>query len=140
MTRFDTPSLSRQNKTQTHPGIWVKTRLEGADTYCLTIMERTRPLQPSAPGATANCAYAKLSLLESGAVMASFPIMGMVSGTIRSMLGAAWFELAAPLKLPAFVFGYDIEIPAGRHPIVFVLESWVVLFRPFIQIGYNQPG
>jgi hypothetical protein len=68
--------------------------------------------------------------MESGAVMASFPVMGMVSGTIRSMLGSAWFELADPLLLPEFVFGHDIEIPSGRHPIVFVLESWVVLFRP----------
>ena len=68
--------------------------------------------------------------MESGAVLASFPIMGMVSGTLQRMLGATWFELATPFKLPAFVFGHDIEIPAGRHPIVFVLENWVVLFRP----------
>ncbi len=130
MTRFDTQALTGQNIIQTPPTTWVKTRLEGADKYSLTVMEKTKLPQQSNPGESAGCAYAKLSLMESGAVMASFPVMGMVSGTIRSLLGAAWFELASPLKLPAFVFGHDIEIPAGRHPIVFVLESWVVLFRP----------
>ncbi|MBC7774100.1 MAG: hypothetical protein H7246_01575 [Phycisphaerae bacterium] len=129
MTRFDTPPLTGQNKMQTQPTAWVKTRLEGADKYSLTIMEKAR-LPTQATQDSAGCAFAKLSLMESGAVMASFPVMGMVSGTIRSLLGAAWFELSSPLKLPAFVFGYDIEIPAGRHPIVFVLENWVVLFRP----------
>ncbi len=130
MTRFDTPTLTGQNKTQTPPSAWVKTRLEGTEKYSLTVMEKTKLPQNAQPRETAGCAYAKLSLMESGAVMASFPVMGMVSGTIRSMLGATWFELASPLNLPAFVFGHDIEIPAGRHPIVFVLESWVVLFRP----------
>jgi len=130
MTHFNTPALTGQNKTQTPPTVWVKTTLEGADKYSLTIMEKSRQAQQTHPSAAAGCAYAKLSLMESGAIMASFPVMGMVSGTIRSMLGAAWFELASPLNLPEFVFGHDIEIPAGRHPIVFVLESWVVLFRP----------
>ena len=130
MTRFDTPAQTGQNKIQTSPGAWVKTRLEGAGKYSLTIMEKTNQPQQTGIKRAAGCAFAKLSLMESGAVMASFPVMGMVSGTIRSLLGASWFELASPLKLPAFVFGHDIEIPAGRHPIVFVLESWVVLFRP----------
>lgn len=130
MTHFNTPALTGQNKTQTPPTVWVKTTLEGADKYSLRIMEKSRQAQQTHPSAAAGCAYAKLSLMESGAIMASFPVMGMVSGTIRSMLGAAWFELASPLNLPEFVFGHDIEIPAGRHPIVFVLESWVVLFRP----------
>lgn len=130
MTRFDPQALTGPNKTQTPPTAWVKTRLEGADKYSLTVMEKTKHPQQTNSRGSAGYAYAELSLMESGAVMASFPVMGMVSGTIRSMLGAAWFELASPLKLPAFVFGHDIEIPAGRHPIVFVLESWVVLFRP----------
>lgn len=124
MTRFNsTPSVI--------PSVWVKTRLEGSDQYSLTVMEKTS-ISPRTPPAvkTPGCAYAKLTLLETGAVMASFPVMGMVSGTLRGMLGSAWFELSAPLNLPAFVFGKDIEIPAGRHPIIFVLESWVVLFRP----------
>jgi hypothetical protein len=138
MTRFDTPALTGPIKTQTTPAVWVKTRLEGADQYSLTILEKTRQTQHKSPDA--GCAYAKLSLMQSGAIMASFPVMGMVSGTLRSMLGSAWFELASPLKLPAFLFGQDMEIPAGRHPIVFVLESWVVLFRPLHAHGYNQPG
>jgi len=130
MTHFDTQPLTGQNKLQTPPSTWVKTRFEGNDKYNLTIMGKTKLLQQAKPLESAGCAFAKLSLMESGAVMASFPVMGMVSGTIRSLLGATSFELGSPLKLPAFVFGYDIEIPAGRHPIVFVLESWVVLFRP----------
>lgn len=127
MTRLNTLTSTDPNKTQTPPSVWVKTKLEGADAYSLTVLSKTKN---SIQGSSLGCAYAKLSLMESGAVMASFPVMGMVSGTIRSMLGATWFELAVPLELPAFVFGYDIEIPAGRHPLVFVLESWVVLFRP----------
>lgn len=127
MTHFNPQASTGQNKIQTQPCAWVKTRVEGADKYSLTILEKTKSPYPAK---TAGCAYAKLSLMESGAVMASFPVMGMVSGTIRSLLGATWFELAFPLNLPAFVFGHDIEIPAGRHPIVFVLESWVVVFHP----------
>ena len=134
MTRFDTHALTGHPKPQTPPTVWVKTRLEGADQYSLTVMEKTKPKTPRTSNVSAGCAYAKLSLMESGAVMASFPVMGMVSGTIRSMLGSAWFELATPLQLPASIFGHDIEIPVGRHPLVFVLESWVVLFRPQNQI------
>lgn len=130
MTHFNTLPLTGQSKLQTPPSAWVKTRVEGKNGYHLTIMEKTNAQQGVSVRPTGNCAFAKLSLMESGAIMASFPVMGMVSGTIRSMLGASWFELVAPLKLPAFIFGYDIEIPAGRHPIVFVLESWVVMFRP----------
>ncbi len=130
MTRLLNTAFIGQTKTQATPSVWVKTRLQGTNTYSLMVVEKTkRPLNIQ-PKEITGCAYAKLSLMESGAVMASFPVMGMVTGTIRSMLGAAWFELAAPLKLPAFVFGHDIEIPAGRHPIVFVIESWVVLLRP----------
>lgn len=76
------------------------------------------------------CAYAKLSLMDSGAVMATFPIASMVSCTIRRLLGVSWFELETTLHLPDFVFGHAIEIPSGRHPLVYVLENWVVLFRP----------
>ncbi|MFN0213642.1 MAG: hypothetical protein ACKVT2_05250 [Saprospiraceae bacterium] len=130
MTQFNTPVLAGQSKMQTQPSAWVKTRLEGTNKYSLTILEKTRSPSPGNSTPSAGCAFAKLSLMESGAVMASFPVMGMVSGTIRSMLGTTSFELAFPLKLPAFIFGHDIEIPAGQHPIVFVLESWVVLFKP----------
>lgn len=130
MTRLDRPNLTLRHQIISPPSAWVKTHLEGADQYSLTILEKTKSSNNTLPRGSAGCAYAKLSLMESGAVMASFPVMGMVSGTLQRMLGATWFELATPLKLPAFVFGHDIEIPAGRHPIVFVLENWVVLFRP----------
>jgi hypothetical protein len=127
MTRFNIPTIPQTPKTPSVPSTWVRTSVEGTERYSLTIMEKTRP--PKGPDRPC-CAYAQLSLMESGAIMATFPVMGMVSDTIRSMLGAAWFELATPLQLPAFVFGQDIEIPAGRHPIVFALESWIILFRP----------
>ncbi len=130
MTRFDPHTLPGQIKTQTQPGAWVKTHLESANTYSLKIVEKTKQRQQVNPNPSLGCAYGKLSLLESGAIMASFPVMGMASCTIRNMLGATWFELATPLILPAFVFGHDMEIPAGRHPIVFVLENWMVLFAP----------
>ena len=135
MTRFDPQPLTGPNRTPTPPTAWVKTLFEGTDKYSLTIMEKTKMTKVNNAKEYSGCAYAKLSLLESGAVMASFPVMGMVSGTIRSMLGATSFELASPLNLPRFVFGHEIEIPAGQHPIVFVLESWVVLFRPKIKPG-----
>ena len=129
MTRLHTPPTIGQNKKQVTPSIWVRTHLEeeGSDKYHLSILEKKRHTRASH---TEGCAFAKLILMESGAIMASFPVMGMVSGTIRSMLGAAWFELATPFEMPAALFGHEIEIPAGRYPLVFVLESWVVLFRP----------
>lgn len=130
MTHFNNESYPQQNQGHTQIGRWVKTRLEGTEKYSLSVMGKADMPQKSESNQTKGCAYAKLSLMESGAVMASFPVMGMVSGTIRSLLGATWFELASPLKLPEFVFGHEIEIAAGRHPIVFVLESWVVMFRP----------
>lgn len=131
MTRFDTSAtFSKPRPTEIPPSVWVRTQLEGSDAYSLTIMKRTKRAQANKPSNNSNCAYAKLLLMESGAILATFPVMGMVSNTIGRMLGANWFELAVPLSLPDFVFGYHIEIPAGRHPLVFVLESWVVLFRP----------
>lgn len=108
------------------PSRWVKTRFSGTDKYELTVLEKTENKQETAPG----FAYAKLSLMGSGAVLATFPTMGMVSGTIKNLLGTTALELSVPLILPASIFGHDIEIAAGPHPIVFVLESWVVLFRP----------
>lgn len=129
MTRLHTPPSIGQNKKQAPPSIWVRTHLEeeGSDKYHVSILEKRR--QPLAAH-TQGCAYAKLMLMDSGAIMASFPVMSMVSGTIRGMLGAASFELATPFQMPAALFGYEIEIPAGKYPLVFVLESWVVLFRP----------
>ncbi|MDX1910430.1 MAG: hypothetical protein SFV22_03035 [Saprospiraceae bacterium] len=112
------------------PTAWVKAHLTGEDKYNLTVLAPS-VLSPKTPKIkTGACAYARLSLMESGAVMAFFPVNSMVSDTIRRMFGATWFELEQPLILPAYVFGRDIEITAGRHPLAYVLENWVVMFRP----------
>ncbi|MBN8679761.1 MAG: hypothetical protein J0M29_16155 [Chitinophagales bacterium] len=138
MTRLATPAYTGKNLTIKPGTVWVRTQLEGAERYTLRVLERSGGNFPDLPeGAT--CAYAKLTLLDSGAIMAFFPITAMVSAQAKLLLGATWLELATPLVLPDFVFGFDMEIPAGRHPLVFILESWVVLFRP-ITSGHNHPG
>ncbi|HAD13319.1 MAG TPA: hypothetical protein DCF33_12890 [Saprospirales bacterium] len=136
MTRLATPVATGKPILKTTGSVWVRTRLEGTDTYSLTVLNRKAPK----PDSVGVCAYAKLSMLDSGAIMAFFPLNAMVAMQAKMLLGANWFELAAPLLLPDFVFGFDLEIPAGRHPMVFVLESWVVLFRPLITPGHNHPG
>ena len=130
MTRINTPVIARTTQTRKLPTVWVKTSLEGKDKYHLNILERSGPAKKNGGHPAAGRAYARLSLMESGAVMATFPVMGMVTGTIRHLLGSTTFELATPFQIPEHLFGVAIEIPAGRHPLVFVLENWVVLFRP----------
>jgi hypothetical protein len=136
MTRLATPVATGKPILKSPGPVWVRTRLEGTDTYSLTVLNRKTPNAER----VGVCAYAKLTMLDSGAIMAFFPLNAMVSKQAKMLLGATWFELATPLLLPDFVFGFDIEIPAGRHPLVFVLESWVVLFRPIITPGHNHPG
>jgi len=126
MTSLNTLPKHPAKHAPAPPSRWVKTRFSGTEKYELTVLGKAKMEKE----ATHGFAYAKLSLMESGAVLATFPTMGMVSGTIKNLLGATCFELSAPLKLPASIFGHDIEIAAGQHPIVFVLDSWVVLFRP----------
>ncbi|MBX2893496.1 MAG: hypothetical protein KF734_21460 [Saprospiraceae bacterium] len=73
---------------------------------------------------------AKISILESGAIMASFPKKSISHDMITCMMGTTWINVAAPLTLPAKIFGHVIEIADGYHPAVPVLTNWVVLFRP----------
>jgi hypothetical protein len=127
MTRFkDTLPPSGAKQKQTAPSRWVKTLISGSDKCQMTLLGQgdTRPPQDG------GVAYVKLSLMDSGAVMASFPVMGMASGAFKALYGAQWIDLDTPLILPAPVLGQEISIAAGQHPLVFVLENWVVLFRP----------
>lgn len=73
---------------------------------------------------------AKISILESGAIMASFPKKSISRDMISCMMGTTWINVAVPLTLPADIFGHVIEIADGYHPAVPVLTNWVVLFRP----------
>lgn len=134
MTRFNTSFTTCPTQTQKLPTVWVKALLEGEDQYRLSILEKTGSAQKARTPPATGCAYARLSLMESGAIMATFPLMGMVSGAIRQLLGTTSFDLAEPFQIPASCFGVGIDIPAGKHPLVFVLENWVVLFRPEITI------
>ncbi|MBL7809792.1 MAG: hypothetical protein JNN28_18365 [Saprospiraceae bacterium] len=132
MTRLATPVAAGKHIRKTRGSVWVRTRMEGTDLYTLTVLDRKSIGILESTSEASICAYAKLTILDSGAIMAFFPLSAMVSVQAKLLMGATWFELAEPLVLPAFVFGFDIEIPAGRHPLVFILESWVVLFRPNI--------
>jgi hypothetical protein len=138
MTRLATPA-SAVKHLKPRPGfVWVRTRQEGADSYSVAVLGREQ--NPPEDNHSATCAYARLIMLDNGAVMAFFPLSAMVSTQAKALMGATSFELATPFVIPAFVFGFDIEIPAGRHPLVFILESWVVLFRPIITPGHCHSG
>lgn len=111
------------------PSRWVKTLINGSGKCQMTLL-CILDKGETCPSQYGSIAYAKLSLMNSGAVMASFPFMGMTSGVFKALYGAQWLALDAPLLLSAHVLGREIWIAEGRHPLVFVLENWVVLFRP----------
>lgn len=115
---------------------WVKTAMDSTEGYKLEVLE-----EPSAHYLNAGCwnrelvrsagiAYAKLSLLESGAVLASFPFLSAMPGVIQADPYTVWFVLDAPALVPAGIFGKEIEIAAGRHIMAPSLGNWVVFFRP----------
>ena len=140
MTRLANTATAKKHFKHKPGSVWVRTQLEGNESYSVKVLERKHKPSGEAAGRSVICAYAKLIMLDNGAVMAIFPLTAMVSSQAKALMGATWFELATPLVVPAFVFGFDLIIPAGRHPLVFVLESWVVLFRPVIPPGHNHPG
>jgi hypothetical protein len=115
---------------------WIRTSVKGTERYRLEVIEeasaidmnagrRNRELVPET-----GFAYAKLSLLESGAVLASFPLLGKMPGVIQSDPYTVWFVLDAPALVPDGIFGREIEIAAGRHLMTSSLGSWVVFFKP----------
>lgn len=115
---------------------WIRTSVKGTERYRLEMIEeasaidmnagwRNRELVPSE-----GFAYAKLSLLESGAVLASFPLLGKIPGAIQADPYTVWFVLDAPATVPDGIFGREIEIAAGRHLMTASLGSWVVFFKP----------
>lgn len=78
-------------------------------------------------------AYAKFSLMGSGAVLAVFE----EHGALGERLGEIWFEMKAPAQLPACLLGHEIEIAAGLHPMARVMGKLIVLFRPTISLPQN---
>jgi hypothetical protein len=120
--------------------IWKKNHLEEAEIYTLEYLEDALEFDMNAglwkrESALKNSnAYAKLSLLESGAVLASFPLMGCLPGVIQADPYTVWFVLDAPAIVPAGVFGKEIRIAAGRHLMTNSLGQWVVFFRPSPQL------
>lgn len=115
---------------------WVKTSLNGQPVYQL---QEVGAVWASGTNAglrdrelvqTKGFASAKLALLESGAVLASFPLLGALPGSIESDPFTVWFLLDAPVLVPTGIFGQEIWIEAGRHLMAFSLGSWVVFFKP----------
>ncbi|MEZ4894318.1 MAG: hypothetical protein R3A50_00540 [Saprospiraceae bacterium] len=75
-------------------------------------------------------AHSRLSLQESGAVLASFPLLGKIPGKIQADQFTVWFELELPALIPSGIFGKEIRFKAGRHLMASVLGNWVVFFKP----------
>ena len=115
---------------------WVKTTISGAEGYRLEQIEEASAINMNAgwgnrePVQTRGLIYAKLSLLESGALLASFPLLGTIPGSIQTNPYTVWFVLDAPAIVPAGIFGREIEISAGKHLMASSLGTWVVFFRP----------
>lgn len=77
-----------------------------------------------------NAVKARITILESGAVLASFPLLGALPGHIKPDAFTTWFELDAPAILPEGIFGKEVRIQAGLHLMAPAPGSWVVLFKP----------
>lgn len=74
----------------------------------------------------------RITILESGAVLASFPLLGALPGAIMPDAFTTWFQLDFPALLPQGIFGKEVRINAGRHLMAPAPGSWVVLFKPLI--------
>ncbi len=107
---------------------WIKTRVAGAEEYRLELAKTHLDIGMNA--GWGQEARAKTTLLESGAVLASFPLLGKLPGSIQPDPFTTWFELDAPALLPAGIFGREIEIAAGKHLMAPSLGNWVVFFKP----------
>ncbi len=115
---------------------WIRTKVKGTERYRLEVIDEASAIDMNAGWRNRELvqntafAYAKLSLLESGAVLASFPLLGIMPGSIQADPFTVWFELDAPATVPDGIFGREIEIAAGRHLMAPSLGSWVVFFKP----------
>lgn len=115
---------------------WIKTTVKGSERYRLEMIDEASAIgrcsgrRNREPVQNTDYARAKISLLESGAVLASFPLLGVMPGSIQTDPFTVWFELDAPATLPDAIFGQKIEIPAGRHLMAPSLGSWIVFFKP----------
>lgn len=117
---------------------WVKSGNEPDANYCIV----PTPVRQAAPGyagrrnrkpeLTEDTVKARITMLESGAVLASFPLLSRLPGSIMPDAFTTWFVLDAPALLSAGVFGREVRIHAGRHLMAPAPGSWVVLFKPAV--------
>ncbi|MBL7826845.1 MAG: hypothetical protein JNJ57_09460 [Saprospiraceae bacterium] len=75
-------------------------------------------------------AEVRMTLLESGALLASFPFQSKLPGSLLTDPFTVWFQLDAPAIIPEGLLGKAINIAAGKHLTTQSLDSWMVFFRP----------
>ena len=136
MIRLRTQPETKTYLPQPTTTAWIKTLEKGTERYILEVMEEASATDMNAGWRnrglvqSTSFAYAKLSLLESGAVLASFPLLGMMPGAIKVDPFTVWFVLDVPAIVPDGIFGQEIEIDAGRHLMTSSMGSWIVFFKP----------
>jgi hypothetical protein len=131
---------------QPHPVkiAWVRLRTNNSEIYRLEGVDVLQVLQENDHAAALSSVipevhpYATLTLLESGALLASFPLLGKLPGSIQADKFTVWFNLDIPAQLPAYVLGSDIEIAAGKYLMTQSLNAWVVFFKPSKTIDTTQ--
>lgn len=116
---------------------WTRVRDDYGERYQLEPAHnllKTDTSQPprgiEGPVWTKHTVLSCITLLESGAILASFPLNGHLPGQIRPDTFSVWFHLDAPLHIQAGVFGKFIRIESGRHLMAQSLDSWMVYFKP----------
>jgi hypothetical protein len=115
---------------------WGKAKLNGNEIYNLEFVEDALVNEMNTgprnrwPVRTGAIAFAKLALLESGAVLASFPLLGKLPGIVSPDPYSVWFQLDLPTLIPAGIFGQEIRIDPGRYLMASSMGSWLVFFKP----------
>jgi hypothetical protein len=115
---------------------WVKIHFNNADIYSLegvdalpVLKEKEQSILNTA-AIPENIPYATLTLLESGAILATFPLLSKLPGSIQADKFTVWFNLDAPAHLPANVLGSALEIAAGKYLMTQSVNEWIVFFKP----------
>lgn len=127
------PPEVHEYQPQPTDAVWVKTCLNGDHAYLLKSAPTAFKIagrRKWEPDSSEGAFSATLSLLESGAILASFPLRGPLPGKIEPDPFSVWFFLDAPAIIAAGVFGREIRIAAGRHLMASCLGTWIVFFRP----------
>jgi hypothetical protein len=135
MIHIRTPIETKPYLPQATTLAWIKTQISGLEAYRLETVQSLSANNLNA--GSGQVVSAKTSLLESGAVLASFPLLGKLPGSIQPDPFTTWFELDAPALLPEGIFGLEIEIGAGRHLLASSLGTWVVFFKPINPVRFG---